>query len=73
MTCDDLPFINTTRKTLQPSKKWLNSQDGWEKTSYQGIPAEGYQAETWDESCFKTVFQTLATYRHWKRYFFKYL
>ena len=73
MTCDDLSFINTTQKTWKPFKKWLNSQDGWEKTSYPGIPAEGYRAETWDESCFKTVFQTLATYRHWKRYFFKYL
>ena len=40
--CDDLPFIHTTQKTLKPSKKkYFNAQDGWEKTSYTGIPAEG--------------------------------
>ena len=37
--CDDLSFINTTQKTL---KKSFNSQDGWEKTSYPGIPIDDY-------------------------------
>ena len=28
---DDLPFINTMQKTLKPSKKCFNAQNGWEK------------------------------------------
>ena len=43
MNCDDLSFITTMQKTLKPSKKeCFNPQDGWEKTSYQGISAERY-------------------------------
>ena len=42
--CNDLSFINTTKKFWNPPKnKKLNSQDGWEKTSYQGISREGYR------------------------------
>ena len=39
--CDDLSFIKTAQKTLKPSKKCFSAQDGWEKTSYPGISAEG--------------------------------
>ena len=28
------------QKTLKPSKKCFNAQDGWEKASYSGISAE---------------------------------
>ena len=38
---DDLSFINTTKKSLKPSKKCFNAQDEWEKNSYLGISAEG--------------------------------
>ena len=34
------------QKTLKCSKKCFNSQDGWEKTIYQGISAEGYWQNT---------------------------
>ena len=78
MTCDDLPFINTTKKALKPSKKCFNSQDGWEKTSYLRISAEVYQQKHEIYVAAKKVywknnrlFQTLATYHHWKRYFFR--
>ena len=40
--CDDLPFINTTQKTLQPSQKNVSMPRMDEKkTSYPGISAEG--------------------------------
>ena len=74
---DDLPFIKTTQKTFKPSKKkCFNSQDGWEKTSYPGISTERYRRKhgiqvpskkvSWKNN---RVFQTPATYCHWKRYF----
>ena len=40
--CSNLSFINTTQKTSKPSEKCFNYQDGWEKTSYPGISADGY-------------------------------
>ena len=68
MTC-----LDTVQKTFP--KKCVNSYDRWEKTSYLGISAEGYR---WNHEtevaskkvCWKNnkVFQTLVTYRQWKRY-----
>ena len=72
--CDDLSFINTTQKTLKPSKK----MKGWEKNSFPGILGEGYQQKHEMQVASKKVywksnrvFQTLATYHNWKRYFFR--
>ena len=69
-TCDYLSFIYTAQKTLKPSKKCFNSQDGWEKTLYLGISAEGYRRKhemqvASKKFCWKNnrVFQTLVTYR----------
>ena len=78
MTCDDLSFINNMQKTLKPSKKRFNSQDGWENNSYQGISAERYWRKHEMQVASKKVywknnrmFQTFATYHHSKRYFFR--
>ena len=76
MNCDDLSFITTMQKTLKPSKKeCFNPQDGWEKTSYPGISAERYVQKYEMQVASKKVywknnrvFQTLATYHHWKRW-----
>ena len=75
-TCDYLSFIYTAQKTLKPSKKCFNSQDGWEKTLYLGISAEGYRRKHEMQVASKKVywksnrvFQTLATYCHWKDIF----
>ena len=76
MTCLLLTLHKKTFKIFQ--RKCINCEDGWEKTSYPGISAEGYQRKYemqvaskkvyWKNS---TVFQTLATYCHWKRCFFR--
>ena len=74
--CDNLSFINTTQKTSKPSEKCFNYQDGWEKTSYPGISADGYwrkhEGQVASEKVYwknNRVFQTLATYCHWKNVF----
>ena len=73
-----LASINTAQKTLKPSEKCFNSQDGWEKTSYLRISAEGYRRKHEmqvgsKKVCWRNnrVFQTLVAYRHWIRYFFR--
>ena len=63
---NDLPFINTTQKTLKPSKKNVSISKVDEKKLH--TLEFRVAAETWDASCFK---KGLATYRHWKRYFFR--
>ena len=73
MTCLSL----TLRKKLQNlQKKGFIYQDGWEKTSYPGISAEGYRRKHEMQVASKKVywksnrvFQTLATYCHWKDIF----
>ena len=40
MTCLSLTLC---KNLLKPSKKCFSSQDGWEKSSYPGISAEGYR------------------------------
>ena len=75
--CNDLSFINTTKKFWNPPKnKKLNSQDGWEKTSYQGISREGYRQKHEMQVASKKVYwknnrvlQTPAMYCHWKDIF----
>ena len=79
MTCDDFYFVNTTQKTSKPFKKKnvFNSQDGWEKTSYTGMSAEGYWQKHEMQVTSKKVYwksssvQTLVIYLHWKIYFFR--
>ena len=78
MTCDDFYFVNTTQKTSKPFKKNVfNSQDGWEKTSYAGMSAEGYWQKHEMQVTSKKVYwksssvQTLVIYLHWKIYFFR--
>ena len=74
MTC--LFFIiNTMQKTLKPSKKCFNAQDGWGKTSCSGISAEGYWQKHEMQVISKKVywksnrvFQTFVPYCHWKRF-----
>ena len=66
--CDDLLFINTTQKTLKPSKKMFQFP-GWKRKNF--IPrnfSSKISAETLDASCFKKgllennrVLQTLVT------------
>ena len=63
---NDLSFINTTQKTLKPSKKNVSISKVDEKKLH--TLEFRVAAETWDASCFK---KGLATYRHWKRYFFR--
>ena len=53
MTCDDLSFIKTTRKTLKPSKKYFIFQNGWEKNFIHGNFSWTLSAEAWDPSCLK--------------------
>ena len=73
----DLSFINNAQKTLKSSKKKCFL--GWmRKSSYPGISDEGYwqnhEMEVASKKvCWKNnkVLQTLVTYRHWKRCFFK--
>ena len=51
--CDDLSFINTTQKTLKPSKK-IFQFPGWMRKNF--IPwnfSWMVSAEKWDASCFK--------------------
>ena len=53
LMCDDLSFINTTQKTLKPSKKMFQCP-GWMRKNF--IPRNfswRVAAETWDASCFK--------------------
>ena len=53
MTCNDLSFINTTQKTLKPSKKMFQFP-GWMRKNF--IPVNfswRVSTETWDASCFK--------------------
>ena len=74
MTC--LFFIsNTMQKTLKPSKKCFNAQDGWGKTSCLGISAEGYwqkhEMQVFSKKVYwksNRVFQTFVPYCHWKRF-----
>ena len=63
---NDLSFINTTQKTLKPSKKNVSISKLDEKKLH--TLEFRVAAETWDASCFK---KGLATYRHWKIYFFR--
>ena len=72
--CNHLSFISTTQQTLRPSKKCLSSQNGWEKTSYPGMSAEACRGKHEMQLASKKVywknnrvFQTLATYHHWKQ------
>ena len=74
--CDDLSFINTTQKTSKPSKKMFQLPGWMRKTSYPGISAEGYRQKHEMQVASKKiywkknrVFQTLATYCHWKDIF----
>ena len=76
--CDDLPFIKTTQQTLKPSKKMFQFPGWMRKNFIPGNFSWRISAETWDASCFKKGIQEkqqsvpkLATYRHWKIYFFR--
>ena len=51
--CDDLPFINTTQKTLKPSKKMFQCPGWMRKNFIPGNFSWRVAAETWDASCFK--------------------
>ena len=53
MTCDDLPFIHTTQKTLKPSKKLFQFPGKTRKNFTPGNFSWSASAETWDASCFK--------------------
>ena len=75
--CNDLSFINIMQKTLKPPKKMFQFPGWMRKASYLGISAEGYRLKNETQIASKKVywknnrvFQTLATYCHWKRYFF---
>ena len=65
----------TLQKTLKPSKKCFNAQDGWGKTSCLGISAEGYwqkhEMQVFSKKVYwksNRVFQTFVPYCHWKRF-----
>ena len=69
--------LTLQKKLWKLPRKCLSSQDGWEKNSYPGISAERYQRKHEMHVASKKVywknnreFQTRATYRHWKIYFF---
>ena len=51
--CDDLSFINTTQKTLKPSKKMFQCPGWMRKNFIPGNFSWRVAAETWDASCFK--------------------
>ena len=51
--CDDLSFINTTQKTLKPSKKMFQCPGWMRKIFIPGNFSWEVVAETWDASCFK--------------------
>ena len=51
--CDDLSFINTTQKTLKPSKKMFQCPRWVRKNFIPGNVSWRVAVETWDASCFK--------------------
>ena len=55
MSCNDLFFINTTKKTLKPSKQNETFQfPGWMRKNFIARNISWrVSAETWDASCFK--------------------
>ena len=58
--CDDLFSLTLCKKLLKiPPKNCFNSHDGWEKTLYLGIAAEGYQQNTELSRC---IFQISKVY-----------
>ena len=69
---DELSFINTAQKIkiLKPFKKSISIPRIDEKK----LPTQEFQlkgiSKRWDASCFR-VFQTIVTYCHWKRCFFR--
>ena len=55
MSCNDLFFINTTKKTLKPSKQNETFQfPGWMRKNFIARNISWrVSAETWDASCYK--------------------
>ena len=51
--CDDLSFVNITKKSLKPSKKMSQCPGRMRKKSISGNFSWRVAAETWDASCFK--------------------
>ena len=69
---DELSFINTAQKIkiLKPFKKSISIPRIDEKKLHtQEFQLKGF-SKRWDASCFR-VFQTIVTYCHWKRCFFR--